>query len=96
MVLVTLLLAYKANGASSGKDFITRYAMLASVLLVWIYAIGYVLYIGVYLILYTIHGSSVVDQFRMYGPAQLVFSAITALVFLLSLQHFMAQVSRAT
>ena len=91
MVLITLWLSYKANGGSKGKDFITRYAMLACVLLIWVQAIGYLIYLGVYFVLFAMHGSSIIELFRLFGPAQLVFTAITSLAFLLSLQHFISK-----
>jgi len=91
MVLITLWLAYKANGGPKGKDFITRYAMLACVLLIWVQAIGYILYLAAYFVLFSMRGSSVIEMFRLFGPAQLAFTAITSLVFLLSLQHFISK-----
>jgi hypothetical protein len=94
MVLVTLWLAFKANGGPSGKAFLTRYAMLACVLYIWVNAIGHALYVLLYSILYASLGTPAIDLFRQYGPAQLAFSAITALALLLSLQHFISKVAR--
>ncbi len=91
MVLVTLWLAFKANGGAKGKDFITRYAMLACVLLIWVQVIGYVLYIAAYFVLFSVRGSSILESFRLFGPAQLAHTAISSLAFLLSLQHFISK-----
>jgi ABC-type sulfate transport system permease subunit len=93
MVLVTLWLGFKANGGQNGKDFLTRYITLACVLSLWIHGVAYVLYYGVYLALFAALGHSAIELFRLYGPAQLVFLAVTALAFMLSIQHYISRVA---
>jgi len=93
MVLVTLWLGFKANGGENGKDFLTRYVTLACVLFLWVHGFASVLYYGVYLILFASIGHTAVELFRLYGPAQLIFTAITALAFMLSIQHFISKVA---
>jgi len=90
VVMAALWLGYHANGGAKGKDFLNRYITIGAVMYIWIYIGGYILYTITYIFIYSKFGSIAIYWFRHFGPAQLVFSAITSLVFILGIQHYLS------
>ena len=89
--LATLVIAFRSNGGSDGRDFINRFVVLTWVLTIWIAPISMALYYAAFYVVYGLVGSSVTNHFQPYGIAQFVLLAGVSLATMLSMQHFMAK-----
>ncbi|WP_316415590.1 hypothetical protein [Mesoterricola silvestris] len=93
MSLASLLIAFRSNGGEKGHDFFTRFFSLTAVLYFWVYIAGYFAYVLLSWFVVGALGQPGRDLYRSFGPAQLVFGAVTSLVYLLSLQYFFSKVA---
>lgn len=84
--LAALGISYHTHGGAKGRDFLGRFIALTTVLSFWIYVLAYALYVFTSWILLAAAGPEARAWFRPFGPAQLVFNALTSLALLLSLQ----------
>jgi len=89
--LLTLFVAYSANGSNNGKNFIQRYMILASILYFWVNLFGYAAYIAIYYaVYYLIQPSKFYAIFSQYGIATIIYSLLFYGTYLWLVAKYMA------
>ena len=95
VAVASLWLGFHANGGSRGRDFLLRYVSLSAVLGFWFFVVSYFAYVALCWALYFLVGALTPELYRPMGLAQLLYSALCSLLYLLALQHFFEKLRKS-